>query len=72
MSPFPAVAFRLSIIAAMILAAIALSSRAENAYTNHAGNVVSESVIALDAYTVTISNAMETLNLPLSIFPESE
>ena len=29
-------------------------------------------VIALDARTATISNAMETVKLPLSIFPESE
>ena len=41
-------------------------------YTNHAGNVVSGVVIALDARTVTISNATETAKLPLSIFPESE
>jgi len=45
---------------------------AENAYTNHAGNVVSGVVIALDARTVTISNATEAAKLPLSIFPESE
>ena len=51
---------------------IAFSARAENAYTNHAGNVASGVVIALDARTATISNAMETVKLPLSIFPESE
>ena len=45
---------------------------AEPAYTNHAGNVVSGVVVALDARTATISNAMETVKLPLSIFPESE
>ena len=50
----------------------ALFTKAENAYTNHAGNVVSGVVIALDARTVTISNATETAKLPLSIFPESE
>ena len=43
-----------------------------HSYTNHAGNVVSGVVIALDARTVTISNATETVKLPLSIFPESE
>ena len=47
-------------------------SRAENAYTNHAGNVVSGVVVALDARTATISNATETAALPLSIFPEPE
>jgi hypothetical protein len=51
---------------------IAFSARAENAYTNHAGNVASGVVIALDARTATISNAMETVKLPLSIFPELE
>ena len=50
----------------------AFCAKAENAYTNHAGNVVSGVVIALDARTVTISNATETVKLPLSIFPESE
>ena len=43
-----------------------------NSYTNHAGNIVSGTVIALTARTATISNATETLTLPLSIFPESE
>ena len=41
-------------------------------YTNHAGNVVSGVVVALDARTATISNAAETVKLPLSIFPGSE
>ena len=50
----------------------ALFAHAEPAYTNHAGNVASGVVIALDARTATISNAMETVELPLSIFPESE
>ena len=45
---------------------------AEPAYTNHAGNVALGVVIALDARTATISNAAETVKLPLSIFPESE
>ena len=50
----------------------ALVARAEPAYTNHAGNVASGVVIALDARMATISNATETVRLPLSIFPESE
>ena len=59
---------------AMVLCLLyfALIARAEPAYTNHAGNVVSGIVIALDARTATISNAAETVKLPLSIFPESE
>ena len=61
-----------SIVAALILAFVTLAAHAENAYTNHAGNVVSGVVIALDARTVTISNATETAKLPLSIFPELE
>lgn len=48
------------------------SLAAENAYTNHAGNVVSGVVVTLDARTVTISNAAETVTLPLSIFQETE
>ena len=68
----PAVGRRLSNVVAIILAFLAFSVQAENAYTNHAGNVVSGVVIALDARTVTISNATETVKLPLSIFPESE
>ena len=56
----------------MPLLLCAFCAKAENAYTNHAGNVVSGVVIALDARTVTISNATETAKLPLSIFPESE
>ena len=51
---------------------VAFSARAENAYTNHAGNVVSGVVVALDARTTTISNAVEALTLPLSIFPTNE
>ena len=62
--------------AVLILALVAFSARAEalaeGAYTNHAGNVVSGVVVALDARTTTISNATETLKLPLSIFPEPE
>ncbi len=43
-----------------------------NSYTNHAGNAVSGVVVALDLSTTTISNAMETAALPLSIFPTNE
>lgn len=50
----------------------AFSTRAENSYTNHAGNPVTGTVIALDAHTATFSNATETVTLPLSIFPDSE
>ncbi len=48
------------------------TSQLFNSYTNHAGNVASGVVIALDARTATISNEMETVALPLSIFPEPE
>ena len=67
-----AVGRRLSNVVAIILAFLAFSVQAENAYTNHAGNVVSGVVVALDARTTTISNAFEAVKLPLSIFPESE
>lgn len=43
-----------------------------NSYTNHAGNVIEGVVVALDARTATLSNAVEIVKLPLSIFPESE
>ena len=43
-----------------------------HSYTNHAENVVSGVVVALDVRTATISNATETVALPLSIFPETE
>ena len=59
-------------LATLAILATFLSAHAENAYTNHAGNVVSGIVVALDARTMTISNAMETVTLPLSIFPELE
>ena len=57
---------------ALCVLAVSLPARAENAYTNHAGNVISGVVIALDTHTATLSNTTETLTLPLSIFPESE
>ena len=59
-------------LATLAILATFLSARAENAYTNHAWNVVSGVVVALDARTTTISNAMETVTLPLSIFPANE
>ena len=63
----------LATLVALATFAIAPAARAEQpAYTNHAGNVVSGVVVALDARTTTISNAMETVKLPLSIFPEPE
>ena len=43
-----------------------------NSYTNHAGNVVSGDVVALDARTTTISHAMESVALPLSLFPADD
>ncbi len=49
-----------------------LCARGENAYTNHAGNVVAGWPVALDMRTTTISNAAERVTVPLSIFPESE
>lgn len=58
--------------ATLAILATFLSVHAENAYTNHTGNVVSGVVVALDARTATISNAFETVKLPLSIFPEME
>ena len=67
-SPYPA-AFAQSLLSLMLLS---LPAFAEPAYTNHAGNVISGVVVALDARSATISNAMETVSLPLSIFPESE
>ncbi len=62
----------LSLLSFLSLSLAALSACAENAYTNPAGNVASGVVVALDARTATISNATETLKLPLSIFPEPE
>ena len=63
---------RFSLLSLSFLLFTASSACAQNAYTNHAGNVVSGVVVGLDVRTTTISNAMETLKLPLSIFPESE
>ena len=62
----------LSLLSLLSILFLTFSARAENAYTNHAGNVVSGVVVALDTRTATISNATETLKLPLSIFPELE
>ena len=69
---------RISLLALLLVAVSARAetfasvASAERAYTNHAGNVVSGVVVALDARTATISNATESAKLPLSIFPESE
>lgn len=45
---------------------------AVGSYTNLAGNVVSGTPVALDRRAVSLSNAVETVRYPLSIFPESE
>ena len=64
---------KISTLAAFIVGVFfSICAFAEPAYTNHAGNVASGVVVALDARTATISNAAETVKLPLSIFPESE
>jgi hypothetical protein len=63
---------RLSFALLFLVAFSARAGAAEGTYTNHAGNVVSGVVVALDARTATISNATETVKLPLSIFPEPE
>ena len=65
----PTVAFAILFFASALAAA---QAETFNSYTNHAGNVVSGVVVALDARTATISNAAETVECPLSIFPESE
>ena len=66
------VARRASLLSLLFLLSLSLPARAQPAYTNHAGNVVSGVVVALDARTTTISNAAETATLPLSIFPTNE
>ena len=67
--------------AAIILALVAVSARAENAYTNHAGNVVSGWPVKLTSTQVVLSEYDQSLTTnhysltttyPLSIFPESE
>lgn len=45
---------------------------AVGSYTNLAGNVVSGTPVALDRRAVSLSNVVETVRYPLSIFPESE
>ena len=52
----------------------ALSVHAENAYTNHAGNVVSGWPVKLTATHVVLSEGttQTTNHYPLSIFPKSE
>lgn len=68
----PAAECRKSNIFALVLVLASFIAQAQPAYTNHAGNVISGVVVALDMRNTTISNAMETLKLPLSIFPEAE
>lgn len=51
----------------MLLAALVLGC-----YTNHAGFAVSGAAVSLDLREVVISNAAETVTLPLSVFPEME
>ena len=51
---------------------VLIAALAFGCYTNHAGNAISGSVVALDVRTATISNAAETVKYPLSIFPEQE
>lgn len=55
-----------------VLSLAILAAAEQPAYTNHAGYAVSGIVVALDAASATISNAEETLRLPLSVFPEAE
>ncbi len=62
----------LATLAILATFSLVLPANAESSYTNHAGNVVSGYVVALDARTTTISNAAESATFPLSIFPESE
>lgn len=57
---------------ALLLAFPLLAAAREPGYTNHAGNVVAGVVVALDGRTATISNAAETVTVPLSVFPEAE
>lgn len=61
-----------TMMAALLAGALASRAGAQPAYTNHAGNAVAGIVVALDARTATISNATESVRLPLSIFPEME
>ena len=51
----------------MLLAALVLGC-----YTNHAGFTVSGAAVRFDRREVVISNAAETVTLPLSVFPETE
>ena len=72
LSRLSGVARRASLLSLLFLLSLSLPARAQPAYTNHAGNIVSGVVVALDARTTTISNAAETATLPLSIFPTNE
>lgn len=57
---------------AAAIVALQVSAGDAGAYTNHAGNVISGVVVAFDVRTATISNEMESVRYPLSIFPEAE
>jgi hypothetical protein len=81
MSSHLTVGCRLSNVAALILAFVALAARAENAYTNHAGNVIAGWPVKLTSTHVTLAERitpsandyrLTTNDYPLSIFPESE
>lgn len=63
---------KLAVLTALTAFSLVFPAIAENVYTNHAGNVVTGTVVALDVNTATVSNALESLTLPLSIFPEFE
>ena len=41
-------------------------------YTNHAGVVIAAMPVRIEARHVTLSNAVETVRCPLSVFPEAE
>ena len=55
-----------------ILMSASAAQAEQPAYTNHAGYAISGVVIALDVASATISNAAETVVLPLSVFPKTE
>lgn len=57
---------------ATILASAVMAEN--NAYTNHAGNVVCGNVVSLTKSNVTFTNTIEGIefSVPLSIFPKSE
>ena len=85
MSSLLVVGRRLSHVASLILAFVAFSAHAENAYTNHAGNIIAGWPVKLTQKEValaegTTNSQLSTFNFqlsttntyPLSIFPEPE